>query len=233
MDQGLSASETFLAVVEGLVEAQKEFGIESRAIICGLRQSSPDLTRNIFKEIQALGHSQLAGFDFAGDEANFPPDTFADIVRDMQSADTPFTLHAGECGCSQHIAAAISLGAKRIGHASAITHNPQLIQEFVKNHMTAELCLTSNLQTKAISTIDDFPYLALYQAGANITINTDNRTVSNTTLSQEYVRYQQYFNTTISDFYQFNRAAVAAAFTTDRHKQQLLSKLKDAYSSFL
>lgn len=233
MDQGLSASDTFFAVLEGLADAQREFGIESRIIICGLRQSSHDLTRNIFEEIQELRDAYLGGFDFAGDEANFPPHTVADIVRDIQSPLTPFTLHAGECGCSQHIAAAISLGAKRIGHASAITSNPQLIQEFIKHHMTAELCLTSNLQTKAISNIEAFPYLSLYQAGANITINTDNRTVSNTSLTQEYILYQQYFNTTISDFYQFNCTAVAAAFTTKQHKQLLLSQLKAAYSPFL
>ena len=88
--------------------------------------------------------------------------------------------------CNQSIA----MGIKR-NHATILAKTA--IEEFVKNGVTGELCLTSNLQTKAAVTVDDFPYLKMKAAGANITINTDNRTVSDTNLTKEYELYHKHF----------------------------------------
>lgn len=233
MDKGLTAVQTVEAVEEGLRQAQADFGIVAKALICGMRQSSQQLTKDIFEQIDGAEGLDYAGFDFAGNEHDFPPEAIAELIRHTQSLDRPMTFHAGECGCPSHIAQALALGIKRLGHVTAIHDHPDILEEFVKKGATAELCLTSNLQTKAAESLADFPYHELYDSGANITINTDNRTVSHTNLTREYQLFAKYFGTSTADFYRFNQNALQASFASNSEKEELLGKLRAAYASYL
>ena len=143
------------------------------------------------------------------------------------------TLHAGECHCPANVVQSIAYGIKRNGHVTLLAYEPELLKEFVKNGVTGELCLTSNLQTKAAPTIEDFPFLKIKAAGARISINTDNRTVSDTDLTKEYALYHQHFQTKEADFYQHNVDAIQASFASEEEKQALLTKLEEAYADYL
>ncbi|HGC9893190.1 TPA: adenosine deaminase [Streptococcus agalactiae] len=233
MDKGLTASDTVLAVLEGLADAQKEFNIVARALVCGMRQSSHKTTKDIIKHIVNLAPKGLVGFDFAGDEFSYPTDSLVDLIQEVKRSGYPMTLHAGECGCAKHIADSLNLGIKRMGHVTALTGQRDLIKRFVEEDAVAEMCLTSNLQTKAASSIQSFPYQELYDAGGKITINTDNRTVSDTNLTKEYSLFVTYFGTKIEDFLVFNQNAVKASFTSDSEKDTLLHKLQENYDSYL
>ncbi len=233
MDKGLTASDTVLAVLEGLADAQKEFNIVARALVCGMRQSSHKTTKDIIKHIVDLAPKGLVGFDFAGDEFFYPTDSLVDLIQEVKRSGYPMTLHAGECGCAKHIADSLNLGIKRMGHVTALTGQRDLIKRFVEEDAVAEMCLTSNLQTKAASSIQSFPYQELYDAGGKITINTDNRTVSDTNLTKEYSLFVTYFGTKIEDFLVFNQNAVKASFTSDSEKDTLLHKLQENYDSYL
>lgn len=233
MDKGLTASDTVLAVLEGLADAQKEFNIVARALVCGMRQSSHKTTKDIIKHIVDLAPKGLVGFDFAGDEFSYPTDSLVDLIQEVKRSGYPMTLHAGECGCAKHIADSLNLGIKRMGHVTALTGQRDLIKRFVEEDAVAEMCLTSNLQTKAASSIQSFPYQELYDAGGKITINTDNRTVSDTNLTKEYSIFVTYFGTKIEDFLVFNQNAVKASFTSDSEKDTLLHKLQENYDSYL
>lgn len=233
MDKGLTASDTVLAVLEGLADAQKEFNIVARALVCGMRQSSHKTTKDIIKHIVDLAPKGLVGFDFAGDEFSYPTDSLVDLIQGVKRSGYPMTLHAGECGCAKHIADSLNLGIKRMGHVTALTGQRDLIKRFVEEDAVAEMCLTSNLQTKAASSIQSFPYQELYDAGGKITINTDNRTVSDTNLTKEYSLFVTYFGTKIEDFLVFNQNAVKASFTSDSEKDTLLHKLQENYDSYL
>ncbi|HGC8982402.1 TPA: adenosine deaminase [Streptococcus agalactiae] len=233
MDKGLTASDTVLAVLEGLADAQKEFNIVARALVCGMRQSSHKTTKDIIKHIVDLAPKGLVGFDFAGDEFSCPTDSLVDLIQEVKRSGYPMTLHAGECGCAKHIADSLNLGIKRMGHVTALTGQRDLIKRFVEEDAVAEMCLTSNLQTKAASSIQSFPYQELYDAGGKITINTDNRTVSDTNLTKEYSLFVTYFGTKIEDFLVFNQNAVKASFTSDSEKDTLLHKLQENYDSYL
>lgn len=233
MDKGLTASDTVLAVLEGLADAQKEFNIVARALVCGMRQSSHKTTKEIIKHIVDLAPKGLVGFDFAGDEFSYPTDSLVDLIQEVKRSGYPMTLHAGECGCAKHIADSLNLGIKRMGHVTALTGQRALIKRFVEEDAVAEMCLTSNLQTKAASSIQSFPYQELYDAGGKITINTDNRTVSDTNLTKEYSLFVTYFGTKIEDFLVFNQNAVKASFTSDSEKDTLLHKLQENYDSYL
>lgn len=233
MDKGLTASDTVFAVLEGLADAQKEFNIVARALVCGMRQSSHKTTKEIIKHIVDLAPKGLGGFDFAGDEFSYPTDSLVDLIQEVKRSGYPMTLHAGECGCAKHIADSLNLGIKRMGHVTALTGQRALIKRFVEEDAVAEMCLTSNLQTKAASSIQSFPYQELYDAGGKITINTDNRTVSDTNLTKEYSLFVTYFGTKIEDFLVFNQNAVKASFTSDSEKDTLLHKLQENYDSYL
>ena len=164
MDKGLTASDTVLAVLEGLADAQKEFNIVARALVCGMRQSSHKTTKDIIKHIVDLAPKGLVGFDFAGDEFSYPTDSLVDLIQEVKRSGYPMTLHAGECGCAKHIADSLNLGIKRMGHVTALTGQRDLIKRFVEEDAVAEMCLTSNLQTKAASSIQSFPYQELYDS---------------------------------------------------------------------
>ena len=223
MDQGLTVPETIDAVCKGLRQAQDEFGIVAKALVCGMRQSDQKLTLRILEEANQVSDQDFVGFDFAGDEHNYSPEDYH----------RPMTLHAGECHCPHFVAQSIAFGIKRNGHVTALSHEPALLQSFIDNGVTGELCLTSNLQTKAAPTIEDFPYLKMKAAGARISINTDNRTVSDTDLTKEYALYHQHFQTKEADFYQHNVDAIQASFASDEEKQALLTRLEKAYADYL
>lgn len=233
IDEGLSASETVEAVLAGLKQAEEEFGIVAKVLVCGMKQSPKEVTRDIFEHVVELAEKGLVGFDFAGNELDFPPAQLADLIKETQALGLPMTFHAGECGCAHYIADSIALDIKRIGHSTAIYNQPELIQEFIEKGVTAELCLTSNLQTKAAKSLDEFPFLALKNAGAKITINTDNRTVSDTNLTKEYALFVKHFGVSVADFLAFNKNAIQASFTNEAQKAELLSKIDNLYETFL
>lgn len=233
MDGDLSAVETIQAVVDGLNDAQREFGIQAQALICGMRQSPSAVSEAIFEAaLPKLGRG-LAGADFAGNEADFPPSALTGAIDYAKAQGIPLTFHAGECHCPQNIAEVLALGIRRIGHGTAMVDQPKLIEEFVAANATVEMCLTSNLQTKAARTLTEFPFTQLRTAGANITINTDNRTVSQTTLTREYALFQEHFGVTVGDFLQFNLNAAAAAFLPKEEKAALAARLTQEYAAFL
>ena len=233
MDQGLTVPETIDAVCEGLRKAQDEFGIVAKALVCGMRQSDQELTSRILAEANQVTDQDFVGFDFAGDEHHYPPQTIDALIQQVKNYNRPMTLHAGECHCPANVTQSMAYGIKRNGHVTLLAYEPDLLKEFVKNGVTGELCLTSNLQTKAAATVADFPYLKMKEAQAHISINTDNRTVSDTDLTKEYALYHRHFHTTPADFYQHNVDAIQASFASDEEKQELLTKLEEAYAGYL
>lgn len=233
MDQDLSAVEVVEAVLSGLKRAEEDFDIVAKGLVCGMRQSAPETNRQILSEVVSLAGQGLVGFDYAGDEHGFPPAQMAELISYTQSLGLPMTFHAGECGCANHISDAIKMGIKRTGHTTAIHNQPELLADFVAAGVTAEICLTSNLQTKAAPTVADFPYLELKEAGAKISINTDNRTVSDTNLTKEYGLFVEHFDCDPADFLRHNQTAIEASFASDAEKAVLLSKLKKSYAPFL
>lgn len=229
-DKDLSVLDAVKAVLRGMEKGQNDFGLVAKLLVCGLKQTPQSQTREIFSAIADLAPQGLVGFDFAGNEVDYPTQELAELIDYTQSLGYPMTFHAGECGCVTNVAQALALGIKRIGHGTALSGHAEAIQAFVNSGATLEMCLTSNLQTGAAQTLADFPYEQLVQAGAKITINTDNRTVSNTNLNKEYQLFVEYFRTTKEEFYQFNRNAIQASFASEEEKVNLLEVLAQRYN---
>ncbi|WP_390405990.1 adenosine deaminase [Lacticaseibacillus jixiensis] len=233
MDEGLSVAETIQAVASGLHQAALTYDIQCGVLVCGMRQTDPARNAEILQAAAPLLGNSLCGADFAGNETDYPTAVLTDSIALAQQLHLPLTLHAGECHCVHNITQALAMGILRIGHATALFNEPAAIAQFVKAGATAELCLTSNLQTKAAQDLAHYPYDQLKQAGVKLTINTDNRTVSHTDLTHEYQLFAANFGTTIADFLAFNLNAAAACFQPAAIRTALASRLRQEYAPFL
>ena len=188
----LSVSETLSVrdIIEGALEGIKE-GCQSspgkaELILCGMRHMPVEENIRLAKiAADYYGHGVCA-LDLAGDEAAYPVRQQAEFFRTARELGIPFTIHAGECGSAGSIWDALELGASRIGHGIAAAKDERLMKYCAERGIPFEMCPTSNLQTKAVKSMKEYPLRRFLEAGIPVTINTDNRTVSNTSLTEEF-----------------------------------------------
>lgn len=220
--RGLSQTQACRAVLKGLEQGEVRYGVKSRAILCMMRGAAEEANRetlNCAGEMQADG---VGGIDLAGNEAAYPPGVYRSLFTSAAERDIPFTIHAGECGEGENVRTAVLMGARRVGHGIAIAGNREL-EEFCKRRdICLEMCPISNLQTKAAASAADYPFAELYRKGIPVSVNTDNRTVSNTTLTREWQLLQRHFPQVDEEMIvQVNRKAIDYAFLPDAEKQKL------------
>ena len=200
--KGLSLDEVVDAVLEGFKAVS---GIKINVILCMMRG------------------------DLAGDEKNYKTKDYKALFDIANKENIPFTIHAGEADGAKSVLDAINFGAKRIGHGIRVLEDEAVLKKVIDNNVTLEVCPTSNVQTKAVSSYKEHPVKKLYDKNVLVTINTDNNTVSNVTLSKEYVMLRKYFNFTDADFLRFNINAVNASFITEEEKQRYVKIIKESY----
>ena len=218
---GLTLAQVVAAVTRGLAAGERDFQVKANALLCGMRHESVDSVLTVVNLFAAGGLTHLAGFDLAGVEADGFPEAFAPVLKKVKANGIPLTLHAGECGCAQNVMDAIKLGATRIGHGVAIKDMPDKWAELIDKKITLEMAPTSNIQTKAIDKAENYPFKTLFDAGVRITINTDNRTVSDTTLTDEYMKLADWFGFDEAVFRQVARYAFEASFMSPQQRADL------------
>ena len=136
--------------------------------------------------------------------------------------EVPVTIHSGECGSARNVALALQYGARRIGHGIAAIKDPALLEACRNAHIGFELCPTSNFQTKAATELDAYPLRAFLDFGLLASINTDNRTVSHTTLTDEYTFALEKLHIEKEDLRTLYKNSVEISFADDSVKHQLL-----------
>lgn len=229
-EKELSIEGAIAAVIKGLHRARADFGVESGVLVCAMRQYPNDRSENMFRAARPFLGDGLVGGDFAGNEADFPTEEIEPAIKVAQQLKIPLTLHAGESHCVHNVMATLALGIRRFGHGVALGSHPDLQQQVSQAGGVLEMCLTSNLQTKAVVNIQDYPVQELLDNQVKITINTDNRTVSNTNLTHEYALWQENFGITKAQFQQFNLNAINAAFCSELVRQRVVAELETAYN---
>ncbi|GEK07381.1 adenosine deaminase [Schleiferilactobacillus harbinensis] len=229
-DKSMTEADTIIAVAKGLERAKTELGITTRILVCGMRQQPIDRAIAAFTAANSLRDRGVVGVDFAGDEAHFPPRTMQPAVDYAAAHQIPLTFHAGECGCVENVVEAIKLGAKRIGHGTAIHGHADALALAHAQNTLFEICLTSNLQTKAAVDITHFHYRDLVAANVPFNISTDNRTVSHTNLTREYMLFHQGFGLEAADFQRSNLISMAHAFADQATIDAVTKELKADYA---
>ncbi|HKG91655.1 MAG TPA: adenosine deaminase [Gemmatimonadaceae bacterium] len=185
--EGLSLGETIEAPLRGLERAEREHGVVGRVIVCALRGMAPDVSLELAQLAVAYRRRGVVGFDLAGGEAGNPAALHAPAFFYAREHDMACTCHAGEGYGAASVRQAVHIcGAHRIGHATRLIEDESLTDYVNDRRIALEICLTSNVQTRAAHSYETHPFRRYFDRGLNVVLNTDNRLMSGTTLTDEY-----------------------------------------------
>lgn len=214
------------AVLRGMERGKAEFGVDYGVITCAMRHHGEADNKRMIQTARTYLGAGVCAADLAGAEAAYPMAEFKKLFEEARKLEIPFTLHAGECGSVENIIDSVNVGALRIGHGIAMRGNKELQAELAAKGIGIELCPISNLQTKAVQSTLEYPIREFLDAGLKVTVNTDNRTVSNTTLTKELEFVQKMYGVRDEEVLAMMKNAVDTAFATDSVKETLYKKLK-------
>ncbi|MFB0515027.1 MAG: adenosine deaminase [Candidatus Neomarinimicrobiota bacterium] len=225
---GMTGAESIEAVKRGLDQADDDLGIRTGIIICGIRNISPDISLRLADLAVQFKHKGVVGFDLAGAEENFPAKHHQEAFFLILKNNINTTLHAGEAFGPESIHQAIHYcGAHRIGHGTRLLEDQDLMH-YVNDHRIAlEVCLTSNVHTKTVRSLKEHPFKYYYDQGIRVTLNTDNRLVSNTTLSREYLKAKETFGLTLTDFRDIIINGFKASFLSHQERREIIKRVVD------
>jgi aminodeoxyfutalosine deaminase len=176
----------FAPIYSAVRQAAGEFPIEVRWILDAVRQFGPDRALRVAELAAERVNGGVIAFGIGGDEKRGPAGWFADTYRFAKIAGLHLTAHAGETMGPSSIWAALEIGAERIGHGIRAVEDPVLMRHLRDRRIPLEVCITSNVMTGAVQSLDAHPLRKLYDAGVPITLSTDDPGIFNTTLSGEY-----------------------------------------------
>ena len=214
------------SVIKGLEKAGREYSVYASVIVCAMRHHSEEQNMQMLKTAREfLGHGVCA-LDLAGDESMFPTKMFRELFRKASDWDMPFTIHSGECGSLENVKEAIALGAKRLGHGIALEQSYEIQELCRKKRIGIEMCPTSNLQTKAIKDFSHYPLSSFMKNGLLVSVNTDNRTVSGTTMTKELTLVKDILNESEENIRKCIENAIETSFADDQIKHELWKKNK-------
>ena len=189
VDEGLTIEAVNDAVLDGLRAAEQDFGTRTGLIVCGLRDRPESVSLRLAELAVAYRGRGVVGFDLAGGEAGFPPKHHLAAFYYARNHLLNLTIHAGESWGPDSIHQALfRCGAHRIGHGTSLYRDPDLLAFVVDHRIPLEICPTSNVQTHVVDAYEAHPLRRYVDAGAPVTINTDNRLFSRTTLTEELWR---------------------------------------------
>lgn len=227
---GLSLDDVITSVLEGFKSANK---IKINLILCMMRGDSFQKNKEVIKICKKYLNKGVVALDLAGDEKKYETKDYKSLFDIANKENIPFTIHAGEADGPKSVLDAINFGAKRIGHGIRAIEDEAILKKIIDNNITLEVCPTSNVQTKVVDTYNNHPIKKLHDKNVLVTINTDNNTVSNVTLSKEYDLLKENFKFDKKDFLKFNINAIKASFISDIEKEKYIDILKEDYDESL
>lgn len=221
--KGLSQDE----VVKTLIDAKEKVDIKSNLILCFMRgENNIEANYETLELAKKYLGKGVCAVDLAGAEALFKTRDYEEIFNKVREYNIPFTIHAGEADGADSIKTAIAFGAKRIGHGVRCIEDAELMDYIAHNNITLEVCVTSNIQTCICDNYSSHPLEKLYKKGIKVTINTDNMTVSNTNLANEYKNIVDNTNLNKNDIINMNINSVNSAFLSENEREELISMIK-------
>ncbi len=233
LQKGLTQEEVTEAVVNGLKEALKDKkGFNANIILCCMRQADENTNLETVEVANKFKGNKVVAIDLAGPEALYPATHYKNIFNKAKEYGLNIIIHAGEACGSDEIMRAIDMGAKRIGHGVHLSLDPLSINKVLFKDVAFEFCPTSNLQTKSLKTYQDVPLMDFLRFGIKVTVNTDNMTVSNTTIVDEYKHLYHTFHLRKDQIYHLLYTAIHASFISDEEKLELTKALMNKIDIF-
>ena len=239
--EGLTHQQVVSAVLKGLERGQKEFGVSPGLIMCAMRNM--DVSLEMAELAVDFRERGVVGFDLAGEEGGFPPKKHVDAFHYIQRQNFNITIHAGEGFGKESIWQAIQYcGAHRIGHGTRLIDDIAvangkavklggLAQYVLDKRIPLEICLLSNVHTGAARSLAEHPFKIFYQEKFRVTLNTDNRLMSDTTMTREFAAARDAFDLSLEDFEKITINAMKSAFLPyDQRCNLIYSVIKPGYS---
>jgi adenosine deaminase len=188
----------------------------------------------LYGMIRDIDDERVVGVDLAGDEINFPPELFEPFFDQVQrDGRYQTTIHAGEVTGPEQIWEAVTrLGASRIGHGVAALQDENLQKHLIDEAVALELCITSNYQTGSWADEESHPFGRFYRAGVPVTLNSDDPTIQNSTLTDDYIKAARYFDLSLADFEAINDRAIESSFLDSDSKRELRARYGAAAAAF-
>lgn len=208
--------------IEAVNQASQDHDIEVKLIITLVRHNSVEQAKKVARLAYDRQDRGIVGLDLAGDEINCPADDFIPIFQEARNRGLGITVHAGEWMGADTVRQAIEdLGAHRIGHGTRTLEDNQVMALTRKKNVSLEICLTSNVQTASVKRLQYHPLQQFIQAGIPITINTDDPSISNITLTHEFNEAVNKFNLSYDDLRNMTFTAIETAFLTPSEKETM------------
>ncbi|MCE1228361.1 MAG: adenosine deaminase [Firmicutes bacterium] len=231
--KGLTQHTIVQAVLEGLALAERKYDIRTGVILCGMRHISPEISLKLADLTVAFKNKGVVGFDLAGAEEDFPAKRHKEAFGRVLANNINCTLHAGEAYGPESIHQAIHLcGAHRIGHGVRLVEDGDLLNYVNDHRIPLECCPSSNVQTKAVKRMADHPIRLFYDLGLRVTVNTDNRMVTDTTVSREYLILHEQLGFTLDEIKEIILMGFKSAFLPYAIKRAMLAEVVDELKSF-
>lgn len=224
-NDGLRVTAVVEAVLDGLREAQQDHGIISNIIVCGIRNISPESSYEMAQLAVAYKNRGVIGFDLAGAEYDHPAKHHLEAFQLVRDNNIWVTIHAGEAYGPESIHQAIHVcGAHRIGHGCRLREDGDLLHYVNDTRIALECCPSSNVQTGAVRDLASHPLKFFKDLGLRVTINTDNRLVTDTTVSKELWLAHTQMDLNLSEIIKIITSGFKSAFLPFHIRQQLLRK---------
>ena len=184
---GMTQEQAVEAAIEGVKRGMEQYpSIRVGLILCCMRgEDNEEWNLQTVETAKKYLGDVVCAVDIAGAESLYPTERFAPVFEKVREYGLPATIHAGEAAGPESMKTALAFGAKRIGHGVAAVEDPELVRRLIEEQITLEVCVTSNYQTKVVPSIEAHPIRRLFNAGVRVTVNSDNRTVSNTNVRKE------------------------------------------------
>jgi len=239
--RGLTHQQVVSAVLKGLERGRSDFGISSGLIICAMRNM--DVSLEMAELAVDFRERGVVGFDLAGEEGGYPPKKHVEAFHYIQRQNFNITIHAGEGFGKESIWQAIQYcGAHRIGHGTRLIDDiavvddkavklGDLAQYVLDKRIPLEICLISNVHTGAARSVSEHPFKIFYQAKFRVTLNTDNRLMSDTSMTKEFEAAADTLGLSLEDFEKITINAMKSAFLPYGQRCDLIySVIKPGYA---
>jgi len=232
--QGLSVPKITEYVIKGKEKAYSDFGIRSELIIDLIRDHGPKVGMQRLDEVTPYLHKGVIGIGIGGSEQTFPADPYRDLYREARRRGFRLTAHAGEVAGPVSIWAAIrKLKCERIGHGARANEDLQLLSFLKKSQIPLEMCVTSNVKTNVFKSIKSHPIKQYYNNGLMVTVNSDDPTMFNTTITQEYLQLVNELNFSLQDIKQLTLNGIEASFMPYEMKEKMEHKFHEEWEKLL
>ena len=224
--ESLTLEQAIEAPLRGLARAERDHGIIGRVIVCGLRHLSPSVSLELAELAVAFRGNGVVGFDLAGGELGNPAAEHASAFLYAREHDLACTCHAGEGDGPLSVRQAVHrCGAHRLGHATRLIEDPVLMDYVNDRRIPLEICLTSNVQTRVAPSYAAHPARRYFDLGLPIVLNTDNRLMSDTTLTDEYVHAATHLGFTFDELATVAVTGFESAFLPYAEREALVKRV--------